>query len=100
MNIYYAYVLYYLAGPENGSTLSIADASSRNLEAPSTLYSAAGMSCLRIASSLLLIVSFPTYEHGKWIISYFIQEKILYHNIYFIPITVISYCLLYTSRCV
>lgn len=50
----------YLAGPEYGSIFNIADASSSNLEASSTRCKAEGMSCFRIESSLLFIVSRPT----------------------------------------
>ena len=49
------------AGAEYGSARSISEAWSRRMDASSTRFRAGGMSCFRISSSLLLIVSYPTW---------------------------------------
>lgn len=53
-------ISFFRAGPEYGSCLSIAEASSSKRDASSTRSNALGMSCFRISSSELLIVSRPT----------------------------------------
>jgi len=48
---------FFLAGAEKGSDRSMSEASRRRMDASSTRLRAGGMSCFRIWSSLLLIVS-------------------------------------------
>ena len=49
------------AGPENGSFLNNCDASSNNCDAVSTLNKDDGISCFKMSSSELLMVSLPTF---------------------------------------
>lgn len=51
---------FFLAGAEKGSALNISEAWRSSRDASSTRLRAGGISCLRIWSSLLLIVSYPT----------------------------------------
>ena len=54
-------ISFWRAAAEYGSVRSMSDASISNTDASSTRVRAGGMSCFKIGSSLLLIVSYPTY---------------------------------------